>query len=111
MNVKTRTDKQLKYAAEDIRAAIVALPFGAKVHQYYQDLAEVEEEQCRRYYIRLVRRVLRSHLFDPLDLPEYADTPRAAYCHRKHVRNNEYDRDRFRTACFQLAWYRLHGII
>lgn len=113
MNLKNKTNDQLNFIVKDCSKAIQAMPTNPKCFRYLQSMRAAENELTRRARITLARKDLNGHLFDPLGRTQNPTT-RKRYRARKQIsaRNrNPYDIDRYRTACFQIGWYRKYDLI
>jgi len=116
MNLRTKSDAELDFIVQDCREAAQAHPAGHRAIEYLQTANAAESEFQQRAAIRRSRAELRAWTHDPLDgaWRYLALSPRSTYNVRRRIRernNDEYDRNCYRDACWQVACYRLYDLI
>lgn len=97
IDVKRMTDARLHFVARDCYEAIQANPDNPKVYQFLQDRSDCNRELEHRNHIRNARQMIREHWHDKLAVP---------LRQRRWVRNSLYDKDRWRSGCWLVGWYR-----
>lgn len=109
METLKRPDYQLEFIVNDCRKAIQANPDNPKILEYILTKTRAQDELDRRARLRSIRKDLHGFMFDPLAI----DRPATVYQRQNVTTRNRhsYDKDRHRTACFQLAWYKLYDLV
>jgi hypothetical protein len=104
MDLTKKADDSLEFIVKDCREAVSAMPENPRAVEYLQAASEAERILVSRNRLRGIRERSRGCLFDPLTVP---------IRQRRFVkhRNSGFSQSEHKTACFQIGWYRLYGLV